>query len=279
MSTPATASRCFPARRWGTWSSATIFRTLRKFLAHGGEDASIGQRGRQRAIIREGVYAINLGLFVVVTQDSVYRLDMQGRQELATLVGWQKELNDIRGFDPVVIGEEVSAEDPLISGKQIVVDSIGIVTIQDGPSLAPGEIIAPAVGNDISDANYHNNYQDPEAFLRAGGRRGRQYVPLTDGTYFINRWFATIEIVPKSVVPIGFVGVVVSYYGPMGTDVSGESFRHGERVARGERGVWEKSLGPGKYPFQPLCGQVDSGADDQLRAALDYRQERGASLR
>lgn len=273
----ATASRCFPVRRWGTWSSATIFRT-HKFLGHGGDDASIGQRGRQRAIIREGVYAINLGLFVVVTQDSVYRLDMQGRQELATLVGWQKELNDIRGFDPVVIGEEVSAEDPLISGKQIVVDSIGIVTIQDGPSLAPGEIIAPAVGNDISDANYHNNYQDPEAFLRAGGRRGRQYVPLTDGTYFINRWFATIEIVPKSVVPIGFVGVVVSYYGPMGADVSGESFRHGERVARGERGSG-KVAGTWEISLQPLRGQADSRADDQLRAALDHRQERGASLR
>jgi uncharacterized membrane protein YqiK len=245
-----------PSQTLGHVVECNNFQDARKFLGHSGDDASIGQRGRQRAIIREGVYAINLGLFVVVTQDSVYRLDMQGRQELATLVGWQKELNDIRGFDPVVIGEEVAAEDPLISGKQIVVDSIGIVTIQDGPSLAPGEIIAPAVGNDISDANYHNNYQDTEAFLRAGGRRGRQYVPLTDGTYFINRWFATIEIVPKSVVPIGFVGVVVSYYGPMGADVSGESFRHGERVARGERGVWERSLGPGKYPFNPYAGKL-----------------------
>ena len=42
--------------------------------------------------------------------------------------------------------------------------------------------------------NYHNNYQDAEAFLLAGGRRGRQYLPLTDGTYFINRWFASVEI-------------------------------------------------------------------------------------
>ncbi|MFO0959973.1 MAG: hypothetical protein U0800_21490 [Isosphaeraceae bacterium] len=36
---------------------------------------------------------------------------------------------------------------------------------------------------------------------------------LTDGTYFINRWFATVEPIPKTVVPIGYVGVVVSYYG------------------------------------------------------------------
>src|SRR5947207_7634953 len=132
--------------------------------------------------------------------------------------------------------------------------SIGIVTVHDGPSLSPGEIIATALGNDPDDDDYHNNFQDPEAFIRGGGRRGRQYVPLTDGTYFINRWFATVELHPKTVVPIGHVGVVVSYYGPMGKDVSGEAFRHGERVARGERGVWEKPLGPGKYPFNTYAG-------------------------
>ena len=215
-----------------------------------------GQRGRQRAILREGVYAINLALFVVITEDRVYRLDMQGREELQAIVGWQKELDDIHAFDPVVIGAPMETQDPLAFGKSFIIDSIGIVTIHDGPSLAPGEIIAPAVGNESSNENYHNNYQDPEAFLRAGGRRGRQYVPLTDGTYFLNRWFATVETCAKTVVPIGYVGVVVSYYGPVGTDVSGESFRHGERVARGDRGVWEKALGPGKYPFNIYAGNL-----------------------
>jgi uncharacterized membrane protein YqiK len=33
-----------------------------------------GQRGRQRAILREGVYAINLALFVVITEDQVFTL-------------------------------------------------------------------------------------------------------------------------------------------------------------------------------------------------------------
>src|SRR5205823_14134354 len=111
-----------------------------------------------------------------------------------------KELREVDGFSPVVIGEEMSAIDPLNPDRPMVVESIGIITVHDGPSLSPGEIIAPAVGNDPSEQHYHNNFQDPEAFLAAGGRRGRQYVPLTDGTYFINRWFATIEITPKSVV-------------------------------------------------------------------------------
>ncbi len=104
--------------------------------------------------------------------------------------------------------------------------------------------------------NFHNNFQDAEAFLRAGGRRGRQYQTLTDGTYFINRWFATVEMIPKTVVPIGYVGVVVSYVGRHGQDLSGKGFRHGEQVATGERGVWEKPLGPGKYAFNTYAGSI-----------------------
>jgi uncharacterized membrane protein YqiK len=221
-----------------------------------GDGTLRGQRGRQRSILREGVYAINLACFVVITEDTVYHLNIGGRVELEKLLGWQKELKVVDGFSPVVIGGPVETTDPLIPGRSMIVDSIGIVSVQDGPSLSPGEIIAPSVGNDTTDPNYHNNFQDPEAFLRAGGRRGRQYVPLTDGTYFINRWFATIEITPKMVVPIGYVGVVVSYCGPIGVDVSGDSFRHGERVARGERGVWDKPFGPGKYPFNTYAGQM-----------------------
>ena len=83
-----------------------------------------------------------------------------------------------------------------------------------------------------------------------------QFVPLTDGTYFINRWFASIESIPKMIVPIGYVGVVVSYYGRSGNDVSGQAFRHGERVAEGERGVQEKPLGPGKYAFNTYAGNI-----------------------
>ncbi|HET6325007.1 MAG TPA: SPFH domain-containing protein [Planctomycetaceae bacterium] len=197
-----------------------------------------GQKGRQRLMLREGVYAINLAQFYVLTQDGVYHLG----QDRSTLESWQSALQEIDGFYPVIIGAHQ--------------DNIGIVTCQDGPSLASGEIIAPPVGMTKDDPNFHNNYQDPEAFLRAGGRRGRQYATLTDGTYFINRWFATVELIDKKIVPIGFVGVVVSYYGLAGRDLSGIDFRHGERVQEGERGVWAKPLGPGKYPFNTYAGSV-----------------------
>jgi len=256
-----------PSQTLGRVVLCNNFQDARAFLvgtpvpetAPAGESAFIpvGQRGRQRAILREGVYAINLALFVVMTENRVYQLaSTASKQELQAIISWQNELRQIDGFHPVVIGGPVEAADPLRPDQTIAVDSIGVVTIHDGPSLPPGEIIAPDCGNAADDPHYHNNYQDPEAFLRSGGRRGRQYTTLTDGTYFINRWFATVDLKPKTVVPIGYVGVVVSYIGRAGHDLSGTTFRHGERVAEGERGVWEKPLGPGKYPFNTYAGNL-----------------------
>ncbi|WP_250847155.1 SPFH domain-containing protein [Aquisphaera insulae] len=249
-----------PSQTLGCVVACNNFQDARGFLS--GQQVTpdqppiAGQRGRQRAILREGVYAINLSLFYVLTEDMVYRLGTGGAMEAKTLTNWQNELAELEGFDPVVIGSPVEAADPLNPDRKVLVDSMGIVTVHDGPSLPPGEIIAPAVGTDRNEKYFHNNYQDTEAFLLAGGRRGLQYVPLTDGTYFINRWFATLESTPKTIVPIGYVGVVVSYYGRSGNDISGTGFRHGERVADGERGVQEKPLGPGKYAFNRYAGNI-----------------------
>lgn len=236
------------------------FQDARAFLIGTTTDdgaVTVGQRGRQRAILREGVYAINPALFVVITEEAVFSLrKLQTAREAVVVQEWLRELTAIRGFDPVVVGQPIEAGDPLHPDQAILVDSIGVVTVHDGPSLDPGEIIAPAVGTNPSAPGYHNNFQDPEAFLWSGGRRGCQYPALTDGTYFINRWFATVKLIPKTLVPIGHVGVVVSYFGRHGLDRSGDAFRHGELVAEGERGVWERPLGPGKYPFNTHAGSI-----------------------
>ena len=135
---------------------------------------------------------------------------------------------------------------------------VGIVTVHDGPALPQGEIIAPLVGTDPKNAEtYHNNFQDPERFLTAGGMRGKQYQVLTDGTYFINRLFATVEFIPKTEIEIGWTGVVVSYFGEKGEDESGDEFRHGELVDIGKRGVWKEPLMPGKYAFNTYAGRVE----------------------
>jgi uncharacterized membrane protein YqiK len=221
----------FPSQTLAKVVDCNNFQDARKFLAHG------GQKGRQRGILREGVYAINIALFNVITEDRVFTLEWA-----KSLEEWQHQLRAVQGFSPLSI-----------SGQA---DQIGIVTVHEGPTLPPGELIAPAVGTDKDQPNFHNNYQDIEAFLAAGGRRGVQYTPLIDGTYFLNRWFCSIELIPKQVVPIGQVGVVVSFYGKKGDDRSGKEFRHGERVQEGEKGVWDTALGPGKYAFNTASGQV-----------------------
>ena len=237
--------------------SCNHFQDARAFLGENGPGTR-GQRGRQRAILREGVYAINPALFIVITENAVFSLrNLQSVQERAVVDSWQTELSEMEGFKPVVVGGGIKMADPVNPEQTIVVDSLGIVTVHDGQSLLPGAIIAPTVGADPADEHYHNNFQVPEEFLAAGGRRGRQYAPLTDGTYFINRWFASVRMIPKTIVPIGYVGVVVSYYGQAaGRDLSGTAFRHGERVGEGDRGVWEQTLGPGKYAFNTYAGSI-----------------------
>ena len=245
--------------------------------APSGDSASpVGQRGRQRAILREGVYAINLALFVVITEDTVYRLPSTGggKMEMQSILSWQNELRRIDGFRPVVVGGPVEAPDPIRPETTVAVDSIAIVTVHDGPSLAPARSSPRRSATTPNDPNYHNNYQDPEAFLRSGGRRGRQYVPLTDGTYFINRWFATIEMMPKTVVPIGYVGVVVSYYRPARPRPVRRRVPPRRAGRRGRARRLGTAARPRQVSVQHLRRQHHPGADDELRPALDHRPDR-----
>ena len=213
------------------------FQDARAFLENG------GQKGPQRGIVREGTYAFNLAQFVIITQDRIYFLPLGNRSEESTITTMAEVLKERGGFRPIII-----------KGSD---DKVGIVTVHDGLSLAKDDIIAPAVGADPADqTTYHNNFQDPEKFLAAGGFRGRQHQVLVEGTYFINRFFATVELIDKSVIEVGFVGVVVSYIGPRGVDSTGDSYKHGELVEQGYRGVWREPLMPGKYAFNTYAGKI-----------------------
>ena len=214
------------------------FQDVEGFLKNG------GQRGPQRRILREGTYAINLVQFIVLTDERVYSLPLS-REEMQVIQSMAQVIAERGGFVPVIIKDTD--------------DKIGIATVHDGPSLAQGEIIAPVVGDDSKNAEtYHNKFQDPDKFLRAGGFRGRQLQVLVEGTYYVNRLFATVEMIQKTVIEVGNVGVVVSYTGDMGEDLSGKEYRHGELVSRGKRGVWEEALLPGKYAFNTYAGKVVS---------------------
>src|SRR5262245_61723485 len=225
-----------PSQALASNAEANDFQDAAAFLRQG------GQRGPQRKIIREGTYAINLAQFVVITEDRLYFHSLEkAEQELFRATA--RLIAERGGFTPVVI-----------KGTD---DQVGIVTVHDGPSLPPGQIIAPTVGDDAAqEAKFHNSFQDPEKLVAAGGVRGCQLQVRVDGTYYFSRLFATVEMIPKTVVEVGTVGVVVSYTGEIGTDVSGEEYKHGELVRKGTRGVWSEALLPGKYAFNTYAGKI-----------------------
>ncbi len=117
---------------------------------------------------------------------------------------------------------------------------VGIVTIHDGTPLEKGEIAGKIIEN-------HGNFQDPDAFITGGGNRGLQEQVLLSGSWFINPWFADVKTVEMTEIPVGNVGVVVSYVGGKGADVTGSGFTHANIVKKGEKGVWDETLDPGKY--------------------------------
>lgn len=214
---------------------AADFLDVRTFLQAG------GQKGPQRKVLREGTHIINPALFVVMTEEATYSMRMDEDEE-AYYAKMREVLDQRKAFTPVVIRG---------NGDGSESDLLAVVTVHDGPALPRDELLAADVGD------RHNSFQEPEAFLAAGGRRGRQERVLVEGTYYINRLFATVELIKKTIIPVGFVGVVVSYTGRKGNDVSGTEYTHGELVEPGCRGVWRDPLMPGKYAFNTYAGKIE----------------------
>lgn len=130
-------------------------------------------------------------------------------------------------------------------------NKVGVVTTKDGAPLPTGDI----AGREVTG---HNSYQDGEKFIAAGGFRGLQEQVLLAGLYYLNPRFATVEIVDMTTVPIAHAGVVIAYVGDAGVDVTGDSFKHGNLVTKGQKGVWVDPLDPGKYPINPYTHKVEN---------------------
>ncbi len=127
---------------------------------------------------------------------------------------------------------------------------VGIVTTLDGYPIDEGNIAGKTVEG-------HNNFQDTDAFLSANGNKGLQPQVILAGSYYLNPWFASVEQTKMTEIPIGYVGVVISYVGNEGKDLSGSEFKHGNIVSKGEKGVWAEPLGPGKYPVNNYIMRVE----------------------
>ncbi len=176
-----------------------------------------GERGRQLGFLRAGSYRINPALFQVVTSRNADQFDMDADQ--------------LRVFS-------------------VPNDKVGIVTTLDGRPIATGDLAATVVEN-------HDNFQRGQAFIDAGGGRGLQEQVLLAGSWNLNPWFVNVQLVPMTEIPIGFVGVVVSFVGKEHVDLSGEDFTHGDLVERGRKGVWVDALLPGRHAINTRVMKVE----------------------
>ena len=176
-----------------------------------------GERGRQLAIVTAGTYRINPALFEVMTAATAAKHGMTPAQLRVYHIGQDKQ---------------------------------GIVTALDGRTVPAGDMAGPVVPG-------HDSFQRGQAFIDAGGCRGLQEEVLLAGSWNLNPWFVEVEQVALTEIPIGHVGVVVSYVGQEHLDVSGESFTHGDLVERGRKGVWVEPLLPGKHPINTRVMKVE----------------------
>src|ERR1051325_5443870 len=176
-----------------------------------------GEKGRQLGVLTAGTYRINSALFTVINSFTAAEHGMTGEQ---------------------------------LSVKHVMSDMVGIVTTLDGRPIEAGEIAGPAIPA-------HDNFQNAQAFLDGGGRRGLQEQILLSGTWNLNPWFVQVEQVPMVQIPIGYVGVVISYVGMAHEDVSGVEFKHGDLVVAGHKGVWVTPLYPGKHPINTRVMKVE----------------------
>jgi len=247
-----------------------FFQDAREFLKNGGE------RGPQMKVIPPGTYRINPLLFTVelfpateIPQGKLGVVEAHDGNPLpiGRVVAKGIECDSYqdarafyegggeRGPQVKIIPPGNYRINPILFDVKLfdVVDipenKIGVVTTKEGAPLPTGEI----AGGEIPE---HNMFQDPDKFIANGGFKGLQEQVLLAGRYFLNPRFVTVEIVEMSTVPIANVGVVIAYVGREGKDVTGETFRHGNLVSRGEKGVWVDPLDPGKYPINPNTHKV-----------------------
>jgi len=140
----------------------------------------------------------------------------------------------------------------IVDWTHIEADQVGIVTINEGKPIVDSSKIAA----EELPMGTHDNFQDADAFLKAGGQKGLQIPVLRAGNYAINPWFATIEKVDMIRVDIGNCGVVTSYVGSEGADLTDDAV-NAKIVANGSKGIWADPLQPGKHPLNTKICKVD----------------------
>ncbi len=185
------------------------FQDARAFLSNG------GQRGPQALLMPPGKYRINTLLFnpqlakacsIPAGQIGVVTALDGAPLPRGRVLGRFVECNSFqdakafmdgggqRGPQSTVIPPGTFFINPYLfqvstgATTQIGPDQIGIVTTREGAVLEAGEIAGPLVDG-------HDSFQNAQAFVDRGGRKGLQEQVLLAGQYFINPYFAAVEAV------------------------------------------------------------------------------------
>ena len=246
------------------------FTNVRGFITGGGE------KGVQRKVLGPGsLLPLHPVAFLAITKHGVFGLpvddDLKERARKGVLMPEQFNLKPEQ-LDVVRI-----APRELREGTDKL-DVVGIVTTLEGHALASGYIASRLGGfTDIAELELkhpgddaalidallgdknqvHDNYQDFQAFLDAGGEMGLQHDVLRYGAYNLNPFLVKVEIVPMLVVQQGETAAVKAYVGLSSQDTSGSEFKFGALVRPGHRGLWREPLRTGKYAINPRVYQTE----------------------
>jgi uncharacterized membrane protein YqiK len=266
---------CAPGRIFASPVECDNFQDSAAFLESG------GQKGPQISILPPGKYRINTALFRVESRPATVipggAIGLVTAMDGARIPDGRLLANKVDGHSNFEKGEAFIAAggekgrqlDVLMPGTyrintalfvvsepvpwtNIGPDEVGIVIIQEGrPILDPNKIAADEI-----DLAIHNNFQNPSAFLRAGGQKGLQIPVLRSGNYSINPWFARLILQPMTEVKIGECGVVTSFVGDEGEDVT-DAKVNAKIVQNGRKGIWADPLGPGMHALNTKVCKVD----------------------
>ena len=192
-----------------------------------------GERGQQLGFLTSGTYRINTALFTVITVANAAK----------------------HGMTPEQL--KVCTINP---------DMVGVVTTYDGIPIEEGDIAGPIIPN-------HDSFQNGQRFIEGGGRRGLQEEILLSGSWNLNPWFVQVEQVPMTEIPIGYVGVVISYVGQSDEDRTGDAFTYGNLVNQGDKGVWLTPLYPGRHALNTHIMSVELVPTTDTVLNFSYREE------
>lgn len=234
------------ARNWSLWLTLPVAIVLALVVRTRGAviTVAIGRYhvpGNKVGIVRRG-YGKSDPTFKSVTPHD--RVGLQAKVLLPNHVYW---------LTPAIYHVEY------VDATYIPEDHLGVVTALEGNNRPRDRTVGVPVECD--------NFQDGQRFLLSGGEQGGQIATLAGGqTYYLNPYLFQVEIVPRTFVPSGTIGLVSARSGRVpaqgarfGKHVECDNFQDGQAFldAGGEQGRQLAILpGGGAYDINPRLFSV-----------------------